>query len=139
MRRHFLISLILLLVTVLLAACGGGEPAIALETNQLDLGDVPNGQIVTREVLVSNHGDAVLLVGGVSTSCGCTSATIEPMELAPGESGTVHIELDSGAHGPELRGPLVRQVFIQSNDPDQPEVTVELVVNVTPPVEESEG
>jgi hypothetical protein len=45
----------------------------------------------------------------------------------------LHIELDAGAHGPELTGRLVRQVFINSNDPAQPEVTVELVVNITPP------
>lgn len=132
MRR---ISLLLLFFAVAgaLVACGGGAPAIVLETESLDLGDVPNGTIATRDVAVRNDGDAMLVVDTISTSCGCTSATLEPMQIAAGETGTLHIEYDAGAHGPDLTGPLVRQVFVNSNDPDQPEVVVELAVNVTPP------
>lgn len=131
MRRIFLLFL-LFAVAGVLAACSGGTAEIALETQDLDLGDVPNGTIATREVAVRNKGDGLLVVEAISTSCGCTAATLEPMQIAPGESGTLHIEYDAGAHGPDLTGPLVRQVFINSNDPDQPEVVVELAVNVTP-------
>lgn len=137
-KRYFLRFAFLILagsMLALLSACSGGEPQIALETTSLDLGDVPNGEIATRDVVVRNDGDAVLVVEGISTSCGCTTATLEPMQLAPGESGALHIAYDAGAHGPELTGALVRQVFIQSNDPAQPEVTVELAVNVTPPLQ----
>lgn len=132
MRRIFLLFL-LFVVAGLLAGCSGGAPEIAFETQDLDLGDVPNGTIATRDVAVQNDGDGMLVVESISTSCGCTAATLEPMQIAPGESGTLHIEYDAGAHGPELTGPLVRQVFINSNDPARPEVTVELAVNVTPP------
>ncbi|HLE73125.1 MAG TPA: hypothetical protein VI688_02660 [Anaerolineales bacterium] len=52
------------------------------------------------------------------------------MEIQPGASGTLTIEFDSGAHGEALTGSLVRQVFIASNDPQQPEVQVELVANI---------
>ena len=147
MRR--LIFLLLFVLATGLAACSRGEPQLTVEdargqppvaTVQLDLGDVPNGEIVTRNVPVRNAGDAVLVVENISTSCGCTSATLDPMQLVPGESGTLRIAYDAGAHGPELTGPMVRQVFINSNDPAQPEVIVELAVNVTPPLQaESEG
>lgn len=132
MRRLILLPL-LILVAGLLVACGGGQPAIAVESTQLDLGDVPNGEIVSRDVTVRNAGDGILVVENIITSCGCTTASLEPMQLQPGESGVLHIEFDSGAHGEELTGPLVRQVFIASNDPAQPEVTVELAANVTAP------
>lgn len=131
MRRTILLF-ILIVAAGTLAACGSGEPQIALETAQLDFGDVPNGEIAARDVTVRNAGDAELVVENISTSCGCTTATLEPMRLTPGKSGTLHIEVDAGEHGPELTGPLVRQVFINSNDPAQPEVTVELAVNITP-------
>lgn len=132
MRRLILPLILLIVVSGALAACsGGGEAQIELETTHLDLGDVPNGEIATRDVVVRNTGDGILVVGGLSTSCGCTTATLEPMQIAPGESGVLHIEFDSGAHGEELTGPLVRQVFLNSNDPAQPEATVELSVNVT--------
>lgn len=131
MRRILLPLLLLLLSAGVLAACSSGTPQIAVETQAVDLGDVPNGTIAGRDVAVRNSGDSMLVVETISTSCGCTTATLEPMQLAPGESGTLHIEYDAGAHGPDLTGPLVRQIFINSNDPAQPEVTVELAVNVT--------
>lgn len=134
MLRRLLITLLLLLATVLVAACSpGGAPEINPETTRLELGDVPNGEIVTRDVLIRNDGDAVLQVQELSTSCGCTTASLEPMHIDPGASASLHIAFDSGAHGPELTGPMVRQVYISSNDPARPELTVELAVNVTPP------
>lgn len=135
-RVIFLLALLGLLV---LAACAGGEPQIGLEATALDLGDVPNGVIVTRDVAVRNEGETTLVVEDISTSCGCTTATLAPMQIAPGESGVLHIAYDSGAHGPDLTGPLVRQIFINSNDPTQPEATVEVAVNVTPPEQTDEG
>jgi hypothetical protein len=56
------------------------------------------------------------------------------MQIAPGESATLYITYDSGAHGPELRGSQLRQILIASNDPVQPELVVELSVNVTEPL-----
>ena len=132
-RRLSFVLFLALLGLLALAACSGGEPQIDLETTRLELGDVPNGQVVGRDVTVQNAGSQTLVVQEISTSCGCTSATLEPMQLAPGESGVLHIEFDSGAHGEELRGPLVRQVFLNSNDPAQPEATVELAANVVAP------
>jgi hypothetical protein len=125
--------LLLLIAAGALAACSRGEPQIALETTQLDFGDVPNGEIASQDVLVRNEGDGELVVEGIVTSCGCTSATLEPMRLAPGESGTLHVAYDAGAHGPDLRGAQLRQIFINSNDPARAELIVELAVNVTDP------
>lgn len=134
MRRFLLPLLLFITLSGALVACNRGEPQLALETLRLDLGDVPNGEVAARDVFVRNDGDAMLVVDGLTTSCGCTTATLDPMQFAPGESGILHIEFDSGAHGPELTGPLVRQVFINSNDPAQPEAIVELTANVTPPL-----
>lgn len=122
---------------ILLAACGGGEsaigPAIVLETSTLALGDVPNGEIVERVVAVRNDGGAPLEVGTVTTSCGCTTAVLEPMTLAPGESGVLRVAFDSGAHGPDLRGPLMREIRLASNDPVSPEAVIALTANILPP------
>lgn len=133
MPRKILILTLLILVAALFTACRpGGAPAISLETTRLELGDVPNGEIVTRDVLVRNDGDAVLQIQDLSTSCGCTTARLEPMHIEPGADASLRIAFDSGAHGPNLTGPMVRQVYITSNDPARPELTVDLAVNVTP-------
>lgn len=119
---------------LLLAACGGGgAPRLSLGTPSLELGDVPNGLVVERAVAVRNNGDAPLVVESVITSCGCTTAALEPETIASGESGTLTITFDSGAHGPELRGLLTREVTLVSNDPGLPEAVVTVRANVVSP------
>ena len=102
----------------------------------LELGDMPNGEIAERELVVHNDGQAPLVVDTITTSCGCTTAVLEPMTIAPGTSGTLRITFDSGAHGPDLRGPLLREVMIASNDPASPEVVVSVTANILEPATE---
>lgn len=131
-KTLFLIGLII--VGVGLVACTGSDPQIEVETNTLDLGEVVNGDIITRDVMVKNVGSADLIVESVSTSCGCTQASLDSMTISPGDSATLHIEFDSGAHGAELTGSLIRQVFIVSNDPEQQEASIELsAIVILPP------
>lgn len=122
--------LILILIGLSLAACASGQPQMNLETSFFDFGDVVNGEILSRDVLVSNLGDKPLIAQSVSTTCGCTKATLEPMTIPPGGSANLHIVFDSGAHGPELTGQITRQIFITSNVPDQPESIVEFTANI---------
>jgi len=124
------IFLFVFLLGFLLVACSSGQPHISVEETNLDFGDVVNGEIISRDLSVHNTGTADLLVESIITSCACTQATVDPMNIGANESGTLHIEFDSGFHGPDLTGPLIRQVFINSNDPLQPELQVEFVVNL---------
>ncbi|HEY5574454.1 MAG TPA: DUF1573 domain-containing protein [Anaerolineales bacterium] len=124
------IGILLVLTSVLLFACSSGQPKIMLERGRIDVGEVVNGEIATRQTSVSNEGKANLVIEAVTTSCGCTKATLDPMTIPPGGSGVLILEFDSGAHGEELSGSLIRQIFITSNDPQQPEVLVELAATV---------
>lgn len=130
---HRAVWFLLILIGLALTACNTGRPQIALETTGIDLGDVVNGEIVMREVTVQNTGEKELVIEAVSTSCGCTKATLEPMTISPGGAATLQIVFDSGAHGEALNGELMRQIFIASNDPEQSEAVVELTANVLPP------
>ena len=132
MRLKTPLLIAFLLTALLLAACSAKKSSIVVEATNLDMGHVINGEIISREVAVRNEGQADLVIEGVTTSCGCTQATVTPTTIAPGESGVLHIEFDSGAHGPELTGELIRQVFITSNDPGQPETQIELTVFIEP-------
>ena len=128
MRRFLFFAI--LVVGFLLVACNSGQPSIAVEATSLDLGNVVNGDIVTRDLTLGNAGELDLVIDSIITSCTCTQASVNPMTIAAKQSGTLHIEFDSGFHGPDLTGPLIRQVFINSNDPQQPELQVEFSVNV---------
>jgi hypothetical protein len=116
-----------------LAACSPGKPDLQLDQPALELGQVVNGEVRTFEVALLNAGDGELVIEAVSTSCGCTSAQAIPTTLGPGERGVLQVTFDSGAHGPEEHGPVMRQVFIASNDPDQPELEFRFSADILPP------
>lgn len=133
-NRTFYFLGIMLLVSLTLVACGpAGQPDIELAQASTDLGEVENGEVREFSVQVQNVGDAPLHIEAVTTSCGCTTAEVSPETIAPGESGSLRVTYDSGAHGPEFKGPVERQVFIDSNDPDEREVVFKLAVEVLPP------
>ncbi|GAB4160452.1 MAG: hypothetical protein Fur0021_32470 [Candidatus Promineifilaceae bacterium] len=132
MKQWLSLSVLTLMGMALLSACGS-QPQISVTEPRLNLGDVVNGEVITRQINVQNKGQADLVIEAVTTSCGCTQARLEPMTIAAGSSGALSIQFDSGAHGPALTGEIVRQVFILSNDPQQPEMVVELMANILPP------
>ena len=128
MIKGILITFVL--AGLFLVACASGQPEINLETTLFDFGDVVNGEIISRDIVVSNEGNEPIIAQSVSTTCGCTTATLEPMTIPAGGSANLHITFDSGAHGPQLTGLITRQIFIASNDPDQPEAMVEFTANI---------
>ena len=131
--KHRLLALITIsIIATLLAACAGGSPRLSLTEKEVDLGQVVNGEVVEIELPIQNTGEGELVIEAVSTSCGCTSAEVQPTIIAPGGEGVLHIEYDSGAHGPDETGPVMRQIFIASNDPDQPEAQVRITAEVLP-------
>jgi hypothetical protein len=123
----------ILLISLSLAACGGGQPEIALPESEVDIGSVVNGEIRNFESVVQNAGEGDLIIETVSTSCGCTTAEVTPATIPSGEQGTLTVRFDSGAHGPEETGSVTRQVFIRSNDPDQSEITFSFTADILPP------
>lgn len=126
------IHLLFLILPIILAACAGGKPRLAVEVESFDFGEVVNGDVVTRDLEVRNEGTAPLVVEAVTTSCGCTRATLDTMTIPAGGRATLHIEYDSGAHGPEETGKITRQIFIATNDPQRPEVVVTFESTVLP-------
>ena len=130
MNRKIIINFAIL-TTLILASCSAQSPQFSIEQYEFSFGDVVNGTIVSKDLTINNTGGSPLIIETVSTSCGCTTAKIEPQSISPGEQGVLHIEFDSGAHGPDLTGELIRQIFITTNDPSNPELIIQFSVNVT--------
>lgn len=118
-------------VTGLLVGYNRGQPAIELPQTAYDFGDIPQGRVATIQLPVRNVGQKDLHIQSVSTSCGCTSAQVEPMTIPPAGEGTLTINYDSGLH-PD-KGPIFRIIYIASDDPEMPEATVEIRANVQVP------
>jgi hypothetical protein len=128
-----LLPFVLLIFVILLTACGQKPPQIDIEFTRFDFGDVINGEIVEQEVAVKNVGGEDLYVSEVLTTCGCTTASIEPRVIPSGEVAALQVTFDSGAHGPYLEGEIIRRVILVTNDPDHFETTVDFVANIILP------
>lgn len=131
MRSYTRLAVVLISVGWLLAACTPKTPDIDV-VGDYDMGSVIKGELAVAEIPVRNLGSGTLNVVAISTSCGCTTATLTPMAIAPGAVARLRVVYDSGAHEMDL-GTIERQVFIASDDPVDAEVRINLAVVVTAP------
>ena len=72
----------------------------------------------------------VLEINGLSTSCGCTKAAVESETIMPGKTTNLLVTFDPNIMGDDEVGDILRVIYIKSNDPNQPEVEVEIKANV---------
>lgn len=129
-------GLLLLVVTLALVGLAGygylqsatpEPPNIKVTPALYEFGAIGPTDVATHEFAVRNDGGRRLEIGRISTSCGCTTAEIDAKALEPGETTTLRVKFDPQAMGSDLSGTdIVRVVYLQSNDPDDPEVEVEL-------------
>jgi hypothetical protein len=117
-----------LVTTMALAACSESAGDIEV-VDTYDMGTVVKGEHAVADLVVSNRGDGPLTVLGVATSCGCTTATLDPMVIPAGGEGRLRIEYDSAAHESDV-GRIDRSVFISSDDPDEDDVQIRFTVFV---------
>lgn len=120
------------LLALLLGGCAGGKPDIGVATTRHDFGRVKQGDVVSTEIAVRNSGKRELRIESVATSCGCTSARVEPKIIPSGSEGKLFIRYDSGSH-PD-KGPIERHVYIASNDPEKQELELIITANVVMPM-----
>jgi hypothetical protein len=118
-------SLILfLVVALLLVACSPGQAQIEVETIEFDFGDIQLGDTVWRDMQLSNTGTGELIIDRIVGSCDCTRGSVNENEIPAGGSTLLRISFASAELYGEVVGPIVRSVYIYSNDPNQPELKV---------------
>ena len=104
-------------------------PIISVSPLKNDIGAVIYGDVATYTIKAANIGDADLVIRKISTSCGCTKAKIEEADkvIAPGQSSDIMVSFDPAVHKDDTDiGEIVRVIYINSNDPKNPEVQSEL-------------
>ncbi len=121
-------TVLILVAGWLLAACSPSVPDIDVAT-ELDMGTVTKGDTAVADMAVRNQGSGPLTVVAVTTSCGCTKATLTPMTIPAGGEARLLVEYNSGLHESDS-GKMSRFVFISSDDPDEEEVQIKLTVFV---------
>ena len=112
------------------AASAEQSLGIDASTKLYDFGDIiqSDGPVKTT-VQISNTSQQNIKINRLSTSCGCTTATMDLSDLKPGETREMEIIFDPMVH-PEQFGEITRVVYLQSSDPNLPELEIELTGNV---------
>ena len=104
----------------------GHGPTIYFNETQHDFGKVNEGDKVNYTFNFSNKGSATLTIKDIKTSCGCTAALLSQDNLAPGQDGTLKVELDTKNRS----GKMSRTVTINSNDPKDPAKVLTIYADV---------
>lgn len=131
MKIKYLVILTVLL-TIFIAGCTtiAKGPELKAIPETYDFGKIKaEDGVVTAEVKLKNTGSQALEILGISTSCGCTTAEADKEILLSGEVTNLKIEFDPNVHE-GLTGLLKREVYIRTNNPNEPETIIRVTVTV---------
>jgi len=126
----------------LIANAPADAPKIVFISEQADIGVISQSNgITTTTFSFTNNGQGDLIIDNLTTSCGCTSASIVyngsegpsftmpghgkdnptnwSVAIAPGDTAQVKIYYDPNAHGPQKKDIefITRTISVFSNDP----------------------
>jgi len=116
------------------SASGGAR--IAFDRTTYDFGAVMSGDAAQYGFVFHNTGNEKLIIGKVTTGCGCTAALVTDKEIPPGGQGLVKATFNSRGY----KGKVHKTVYVETNDPTHPRVTlalsgeVKVDIEATPPI-----
>ncbi len=129
MRKLFIV---LLFGTLVLAGCNAvaKTPSVSVTPSNHDFGDITQSAgIVSTTFTVKNTGSSPLSINRLSTSCGCTTAKMDESPLMPKESREMTVTFDPMVHRDQF-GKIERVVYLQTTDPKNPEIEIDITGNV---------
>ncbi len=74
-------------------------PAFKWAAIEFDFGEIQKDEPVYHTFTFTNHGDDVLYITKIKTSCGCTAAEYSTDGVAPGEEGFVKVRYNASKVG----------------------------------------
>ncbi len=74
----------------------------------------------------TNTGEDPVTIASVTTSCGCTTASLEKQTYAPGETGRIEATFTFG----DRVGKQVKRITVKTDDPQQPQQVLLLEVDI---------
>lgn len=115
------------LVLFALAASAIAQPKITVVTgNTINMGSVYSGEIVEKVALIKNTGTDTLRIENVKAQCGCTATLLSEKVLAPNDTGRLSISFNTTGRN----GHSSKQVYVTSNDPQNPKLTITFSADV---------
>ena len=101
-------------------------PAIHVVQPVYDFGSVIEGIAVAHTFVFQNTGDEMLEISGISATCGCTTADLATSSIAPGESVTLDVLVNTTG----FSGTISKSITVHSNDPETPLLSLRVMGQV---------
>ena len=104
------------------------RPQLVVEQRSLDIGMVVEGEKRTITWRLENRGSANLVIDRTRATCGCTIVQLKDEEkiIPPGGSLDLKAEFDSTSRV----GDQNKRITVHTNDPVEPDVTLEFHAKV---------
>ncbi len=99
------------------------SPRIQFETRVYNFGFTGQNRKIKYQFTFSNAGRTPLLVKAVKASCGCLVSLTPSTSFGPGAKGAIDVVCETGRR----IGQLSETVHVQSNDPEEPEITLKIL------------
>lgn len=101
----------------------GPQPDVQVPEKSHNFGTIGPQDVVEREFIIRNIGEAPLTISRAYTTCGCTKAEISASVIPPGKVATIKLIFDAGFH--DTAGQTVRRgLIIENNDPNQSQAEI---------------
>jgi len=103
--RYIFLGCLIFFVSLLSPAFAG----LVWETTYREVRVPANEKEVLADFRFKNTGPERVDISSLQTSCGCTSAKVDSKQIAPGETGAVHVRFEVGGRkGEQVKGVVVR-------------------------------
>lgn len=110
-------------------------PEFSFESESHDFGVINEGKLAKTDFTFTNTGKTPLIITNASGSCGCTVPQWPREPIAPGETGTIHVEFNSDGKP----GNQTKQVTLTANTVPNKKI-LRISAQVTPkPKQEGEA
>ena len=113
---------------VIASSAWAGPKAVVVEPAHAEQGEVEPGQLQKFEWTLRNDGDAMLGIESLEPTCYCTTGKADTWSIAPGQSTKVRVTVDPS----DWVGEILKGVEIETNDPDNKHVMLDIKMKVRP-------
>lgn len=108
----------------------GTSATISFDNSSYDFGEIKQFSGTVQKVFtVKNEGKDTLKIGEITTSCSCTAAKIDKIEIAPDNTANLTVIFNPNLHE-EPKEKFKRIIFIPTNDPKNPEAQLTIWVDI---------
>lgn len=97
-------------------------PDIHFEERVYDFSIAGQQEKINHNFWFMNAGKGLLIIKAVKTSCGCVATLLSSEEVPSGATGVIEANFETGKH----EGRQIETIYVSSNDPDEPEIELEI-------------